>query len=194
MRRTSNHSLLLPIARWLPGLWLVVLLLTVCDMSLANELFDGFPQQISTGGSTALVVEQKPGYFALHGEPLPREKAVLLFEPERIAVLQGSPSPPLAPTQAISPVYAPKGGESLAVPTGQLFIRFRQGATLSAHRAELEQAGYAIAQELDYAPEAAWLRARSGSIAGALDGVSRLRAIAAVERVEPQLLMQRVHR
>ena len=180
--------------RCLPGLWLVALLLTACDMSLANESFVGFPQQISSGGSTALVVEQKPGFFALHGEPLPRAKAVLLFEPERIAVLQGSPSAPLAPTQVLSPVYAQKGGESLAVPTGQLFIRFRQGDTVAAHRAELEQAGYAIAQELGYAPEAAWLRAHSGSIAKALAGVSRLRSIAAVERVEPQLLMQRVHR
>jgi hypothetical protein len=183
---------LLGITRSLPGLCLVALLLGACDVSQANALFDGFPRQISLGGSKALVVEQKPGYLALHGEPLPTAKAVLMFEPERIAVLLGSPSAPLGPTQAISPVYAPKGGESLAIPIGQLFIRFRQGETVAAHRAELEQAGYAIAQELDYAPEAAWLRTRSGSIAEALTGVSRLRAIAAVESVEPQLLMQRV--
>jgi hypothetical protein len=80
------------------------------------------------------------------------------------------------------------------VPTGQIFIRFRQGETVAAHRAELEQAGCVIVQELDYAPEAAWLRARSGRIAEALDGVSRLRAMADVESVEPQLLMRRVHR
>lgn len=163
-------------------------------MSLANELLDGFPQQIPAGASNTVMYEQKPGYFALHGEPLPTGRAVVVFEPEGIAILRGSPSGPLAPGQLISPVYAPKGGASLAVPTGQLFIRFTEGDTVEAHRAELEQAGFTIAQLLDYAPQAAWLRARSGSIAEALDGVPRLRTLAGVESIEVQLLMQRSHR
>jgi hypothetical protein len=51
-----------------------------------------------------------------------------------------------------------------AVPTGQVFLRFRTGERVTAHRDALEQAGFTIARELDYAPQAAWLLARSGSI------------------------------
>jgi hypothetical protein len=190
----SGAECLLAILRCWSALCLVGLLLVGCEVIPVNGLFDAFPHQIATAGPQPLLLVQKPGYFALHGEPLPREKVVLIFEPERIAVLPGAPSAPLAPTQSVSPVYAPQGSDSLAVPTGQLFIRFRQGETVAAHRAELEQAGCVIVQELDYAPEAAWLRARSGRIAEALDRVSRLRAMADVESVEPQLLMRRVHR
>lgn len=184
----------LPILNGLSGLWLVVLLLGACEMSLADELFAGFPQQITAGASKAVVYEQQPGYFALHGEPLPADRALAVFEPEAMALLRGSPAGPLAPEQRISPVYGPKGGGALACPTGQLFIRFADGDTVEAHRSELEQAGFRITAVLDHAPQAAWLRARSGSIAEALAGVSQLETMAGVDHVEPQLLMQRSHR
>jgi hypothetical protein len=179
----------------LSKLWLIILLvLGSSDMSLANELLHRFPQQIPTGASNGVLMEQKPGYFALHGNPLPVDRAVLVFEPEGIAILQGNPPSPLAPKQAISPVYGPKEGGGLAVPTGQVFIRFKESETAAAHRTELEQEGFTIIEELDYAPQAAWLRARSGSIAEALGGVPRLLSMAAVEAVEPQLLMERSQR
>ncbi len=163
-------------------------------MSRADGLFAGFPQRIAAGAPNALVYEQKPGYFARHGEPLGEEEAEVVFEPEQITIVRGAPATPLAPGQALSPVYAPLGGDSLAVPTGQVFLRFRAGETVAAHREALQQAGFTITRELDYAPEGAWICASSGSIAEALSGLSALRSIDGVESVEPQLLMQRAWR
>ncbi len=165
-----------------------------CHMSPASELFNGFPQRISAGAANGVVYEQMPGYFALHGGSLPTDEAVALFEPEGIAVVRGAPSAPLAPGQAISPVYTPVGGEAPAVPTGQLFIRFREGERVEAHRSALVQAGFSITSTPEYAPQAAWLRARSGSIADALGGVTTLRRLPGVESVEVQLLMVRARR
>ncbi len=156
--------------------------------------FDAFPRRILRGPDRAVVFAQKPGWYALHGEPLPTAEGVLLFEPEAIAVLPGAPAAPLAAGQSLSPVYAQPGSDALAVPTGQLFIRFRPGESALAHRAALEQAGCRIASVPDHAPEAAWLRATSGSIADAFGCLSRLRERPGVESVEPQLLMGRVLR
>ena len=177
-----------------PALCLVCLLLAATDMSRADGLFAGFPQRIAAGAANALVYEQKPGYFARHGEPLGEEEAEVVFEPEQITIVRGSPATPLAPGQALRPVYAPLGGGSLAVPTGQVFLRFRAGETVAAHREALQHAGFTITRELDYAPEGAWVCASSGSIAESLSGLTALRSIDGVESVEPQLLMQRAWR
>jgi len=45
-----------------------------------------------------------------------------------------------------------------------------------------------------YAPNAAWLRARSGEIADALAGTPALDALPDLEAVEPQMLMERARR
>ena len=174
-----------------PGLLLIALLLAGGTVGQAHELMDGFPRKIPVGALGGVDYEQKPGYVALHGGRLPAEGAVVVFEPEGIAILRGSPPDGLAPGQVISPVYGPKEGDGLAAPTGQIFIRFREEERAEVHRAALERAGFSITRELDHAPQAAWLRARSGSIAEALGGVSRLRALPGVESVEVQLLMQR---
>ncbi len=156
---------------------------------------EGFPEEIVVGGATPVVLIRKAGFFALHGESPPASRPVVLeFAPERIAVLSGAPPLPLDPNQTVSPVYAAAGSDALAVPTGQLFVRLRQGLVVADMRAELERTGCVIARELDHAPEAAWLRARSGSIAEALGCVARLRGLAEVANVEPQLLMQSVPR
>ena len=154
--------------------------------------FDAFPRRILLGSDRAVVFAQKSGWYALHGEPLPNADGVLLFQPEAIAGLPGAPAAPRAAGQSLSPVYAQPGSDALAVPTGQLFIRFRPGESALDHRAALELAGCRIASVPDHAPEAAWLRATSGSIAEALGCLSRLRELPGVESVEPQLLMGRV--
>ena len=164
------------------------------EQGLVAVMVDAFPRQIAVGGPGSLLMRQKPGWYALHGEPLPEANVILLFEPEAIAVLAGIPAGPLAPGQAISPVYAQAGSDELAVPTGALFLRVRTGDRANDHCAALEQAGFRIAQVPDHAPEAAWLRATSGSIAEALGGLSRLRELPGVESVEPQLLRRSAYR
>ncbi len=97
--------------------------------------------------------------------------------------------PPPRGAGKLSPVYTLHPGGSMAVPTGQVFIRFADGVNVEERREEIETAGYKIAQKLDYAPNAAWLRASSGSIAEALSGIDKLQKLKDVENVEPQMLM-----
>jgi hypothetical protein len=141
---------------------------------------------------------QKPGYYAirdrLENEQRQTEEnseAIMQFPEEAIVVFEGAPPARRSGEETVSPVYALQPGDGLAVPTGQVFIRFAEGDRVEAHRAELEQAGYEIVEILDYAPQAAWLRPQSGQIAAGLNNLERLTAIANVERVEPQLLMER---
>ena len=89
------------------------------------------------------------------------------------------------------PVYVLQPGGTPAVPTGLVFVRFKEGVKPNERTKDIEKAGYEIEQALDYAPEAAWLRAKSGEISDALKGIDKLARIADVENVEPQMLMRR---
>ena len=91
---------------------------------------------------------------------------------------------------AVGPVYRRGDGGGVAVPTGQALVRFPDGDTAEAHREELAAAGYEIAQVLGYAPQAAWVRATSGSIADALSNLDRLDAVPGIENVEVQMLSE----
>ena len=100
----------------------------------------------------------------------------------------------VASPNKVGPVYALQPGGAPAVPTGRVFIRFKEGVAVKDRLQEIEQAGYEIAQSIEYAPHAAWLRARSGEIADALTNFQTLERITDVENVEPQMLMQRTKR
>ena len=89
------------------------------------------------------------------------------------------------------PVYVLQPGGTPAVPTGLVFVRFKEGVKPNERTKDIEKAGYEIEQALDYAPEAAWLRAKSGDVADALRGIDKLTKITDVETVEPQMLMRR---
>jgi hypothetical protein len=81
-----------------------------------------------------------------------------------------------------------------AVPTGRVFVRFRESVSLAEHRAEIESAGFRIETVLSYAPQAGWLTAASGEIPDALTTFQRLEEIPGVECVEPQMLSPPSHR
>jgi len=93
----------------------------------------------------------------------------------------------------VGPVYSLKGG-GVAVPTGRVLVRFKEGVSVEERHSAIEQAGYTVAQVLDYAPHAAWLRTHSGNISDALNGLQSLKDIPDVENVEPQMLMRRAAR
>jgi len=101
---------------------------------------------------------------------------------------------PEAALGEVGPVYALQPGGTVAVPTGRVFIRFKEHVSVEDRLREIEQAGYEVAQRIGYAPHAAWLQARSNEIADALTGIPVLEKIADVENVEPQMLMQRANR
>ncbi len=181
-----------------------------------DDIFQDYPQQLPAGTEpNSPVYTRLPGFYAVHGwrADAPCAEPVQTFEDGAIAIMQGEPDPANAaadPTDAgagatnvagsqrkLSPVYAQQSGGaagSMAVPTGRVFIRFADAVKVSDRETEIRTAGYELDQKLDYAPNAAWLRARSGNIADALHGIAALRKIADVENVEPQLLMQASYR
>ena len=94
----------------------------------------------------------------------------------------------------VRPVYTLQPGGMPAIPTGQVFISYSDGIAASEHREEIEGAGYVIDRFLDYAPQAAWLKARSGKVEDALKGIAALEQIADLVTIEPQMLIQKSSR
>lgn len=145
-----------------------------------------------------------PGCHAQHGQsPAPPASVIAHLVAENIWICQGPP--PEEPS--ITPVYmlaseapaasspsgrgVPAAQGALAVPTGAIFIRFKEGTLAESRRAEIEQAGYTLTNIPPYAPHAAWVQSADGGIAAALNGASKLLDLQDVENVEPQMLQER---
>lgn len=128
-----------------------------------------------------------------------REAPVLTVtgdEGESIAVYRGGPAERRAwsaDASAVTPAYT-LSGTRIGVPTGRVFVRFRDEVPVSARRGDIERAGYRIVKTLTYAPSAAWLEADDGWVASALAHIGRLEALSDVVNVEPQLLASRAAR
>jgi len=169
-------------------------------MTRKNENRTESPPEVRSGTrASSTTYTLLTDHYAVHrdgaGEEPPAESLFTMSEGEStIAVLRGGEGrrEHASTSGEVGPVYTLKGG--LAVPTGSVLIRFKEGVPVEEHRSEIEQAGYEVTQVLDYAPHAAWLRARSGNIADALNDLRSLEVIADVENIEPQMLMQRVAR
>ena len=156
-------------------------------MSSNTDISSKFPRQIPVN-SNQTSYALKPGYYAVHGAQRPPEpQPVQLLNEGAIAIYEGEPDAKLAST--MSPVYTLAQGGSLAVPTGLVLLRLGEHIPIADRRDAVEAAGYEVAETLSYAPNAAWLRARSGKIADALKGTKELEKIPGVENVEPQMLM-----
>ena len=170
-------------------------------MSQKDDFAD-FPREVrSSTQQPSVVYKRLPDHYALRrrrADATPSKGVVTtLGEGEdKIEVFGGEPGgrERTAAADEMCPVYSLQPGGAPAVPTGQVFIRFTEGVAVGERLREIEQAGYEVAQNLEYAPHAAWLRARSGEISAALTGVRDLEKIAGVENVEPQMLMQRASR
>ncbi|MHC5738501.1 hypothetical protein [Nostoc sp.] len=171
----------------------------IAEVRFEKDYFSEYPQQIRVGGDaysglrqgTAVSYTRKPGYYAIHYNQ-PRTVppgAILQLNDGAIAVFSGEPNQSEPGT--LSPIYTVQPNGSLAIPTGLVFIRFAEGVDVQSQRQVINRAGYEVAQNLDYAPHTAWLRATSGNIADAIAGISQLEAIANVENVELQMLMER---
>lgn len=180
-------------------LWVSVMFMGVlgsgCSVSMKPDHFAEYPQQIQVGTEPAQrVYLQKPGYYAVHyaqPEDVVASEAIVVME-EAIAVFSGSPGSARMPADAkISPVYTLPSGSALAIPTGKVFVRLAEAVPIDSRQAAIQAAGYEIVDRPPYAPHAAWVQARSGSMADALQHLSRLTAIPDVANVEPQLLTQR---
>jgi hypothetical protein len=161
--------------------------------------FANYPQQVQVGAAPVRTYVQQPGYYAVHYAAMPESlperiasDAVAVMDEEAIAVFSGTPTERNASTNGtVTPVYALESGGSIAIPTGQIFIRFAETIPAASRQDAIAAAGYEIVEIPEYAPYTVWVRSSSGDIAASLEGVSCLRAMAGVENVEPQMLMQR---
>ncbi len=86
------------------------------------------------------------------------------------------------------PVYSSGKGGSVSVPTGLIFVRLSPNLSMNDRARNFADAGYELAKTLSYAPNAGWLRAKSGNVASALANAANLTDVAGVEHVEPQML------
>ncbi|RCJ31862.1 hypothetical protein A6769_29560 [Nostoc punctiforme NIES-2108] len=165
------------------------------EVRFQKDYFSEYPEQIRVSGDvslrTAVSYTRKPGYYAVHyNQPSTVAiGAILRLNDGAIAVFSGEPNQ--SEQGILSPVYTLESNASLAVPTGLVFIRFAESVDVESQREVINRAGYEVAQSLAYAPHTAWLRAKSGNIIDAIAGISQLEAIANVENVEPQMLMER---
>jgi hypothetical protein len=154
-----------------------------------HGIFSHYPRQLSPSQKQDKApLRLQEDTYAVHGRQPGSPPAGALFELKQgeIAVYRGNPPP--GQEQQVGPVYALPDGP-LAVPTGLVFVRFKEGTSAAEHREEIERSGYEIVQIPGYAPHAAWVRARNGDIASSLQGIRSLESLPGVENVEPQMLM-----
>ncbi|MEH2314606.1 MAG: hypothetical protein V7K35_25135 [Nostoc sp.] len=178
----------------------------IAEVKFQKDYFSEYPEQIRVGSDvydglrlrTAVSYTRKPGYYAIHynqpntvtsGAVLQLNDGAMSTTGYAYAVFSGEPNQSEQGT--LSPIYTLQPNGSLAVPTGLVFIRFAEGVDVESQREVINRVGYEIAQSLDYAPHAAWLRAQSGNIADAIAGIPQLEAIPKVENIEPQMLMEK---
>ncbi|WP_334974256.1 hypothetical protein [Nostoc sp.] len=164
----------------------------IAEVRFQKDYFSEYPEKIRVGSErTAVFYTRKPGYYAVHyNQPnTVASGAILQLNNGAIAVFPGEPNQSEQGT--LSPIYTLEPNDSVAVPTGLVFIRFAEGVDVESQREVINRAGYEVAQSLDYAPHAAWLRDQSGNIADAIAGIPQLEAIPKVENIEPQMLMER---
>ena len=160
-----------------------------------KDLFPKAPRDIHAGAehSSAHYV-RKPDYYAIHDQPqgVAAAGAAALLDDGAIAVFQGQPdTATVSATGRLGPVYALQPGDLLAVPTGLIFVRFPTGTSAASRAKQIAQAGYELVEIPSYAPQAAWVRARTGQIADSLANITALDQLPDVENIEPQMLMER---
>jgi hypothetical protein len=151
--------------------------------------------------SPDIVYRRAPELVAVRGAPSgsrsdPPVLAVEGDEGESVRVYPagaGDRQAPPAGSRSMTAVYTLAPGR-LAVPTGRVFVRFREDVVPAARSDDLQRAGYRIAQTLAYAPSAAWLEADDGEVVSALRNIEKLERMNGVVNVEPQLLAPRVAR
>jgi hypothetical protein len=129
---------------------------------------------------------------AAHG-PITDKGAALRHDAGSVTITPARDVPAIAGV-VVGPVYRRDAGDGLVIPTGTVLVRFADGDPAEQHRDDISAAGFEIEWVLSHAPQAAWVRARSGDIVDALRGLTRLEQLPGVHNVEPQLLSEAARR
>lgn len=154
------------------------------------------PERVRSGASAFF--QRRADLYALRrGAATSRRKAAITEVIDdahaRYEVYEGTPPAGLDPADIV-PVYAAGEGGPIAVPTGRVFVRLREGVKPDERRADLAGAGFEIERTLPYAPGAVWLRPIEDGVGAALNGLASLEALPDVAHVEPQMLLERAFR
>lgn len=189
-------------------LWAAIVCVSIlgsgCSMNVNQESFADYPRQVQVGVQPQRVYVQEPGFYTVHyaqsaralnkdglAEEALASGAVAVMEAEAIAIFPDTVARNTLPIDGeISPVYRLQSG-SIAIPTGRVFVRFAETIAVDSRYDAIQAAGYEIVDRPAYAPQAAWVQARSGNIADSLKQIAQLATIPGIENVEPQMLMQR---
>jgi hypothetical protein len=161
--------------------------------------FSEFPERIHASSERPyLLYNRLPDHYAIHG-PLPpqlAESVLLHLHDQSITVCRGTPDQQLMQTRslAITPVYALEPNGPFAVPTGLVFVRFKEEIKAETQYQTLASIGYTIIDIPLYAPYSAWVRQKSEDIAAALTNLSSLETLSDVVNVEPQMLTKPARR
>ncbi len=163
------------------------------------NFFSEFPERIRASSERPdLSYVQLPKHYAIHG-PLPAHLApsvLLHLNDQSIAVCRGTPDQRLMQdiSLAITPVYSLEPSGPPAVPSGLVFLRFKENIKAKEQHQTLTSAGYTITDIPLYALHTAWVRYKSGDIAAALTNLPSLETLSDVVNVEPQMLTKRALR
>jgi hypothetical protein len=120
----------------------------------------GFPERLRAGTQRGdSFYARVPGYYAAHDarEGADAAGAVMTLKEEGISVYRGEPGGGVGDATTVTPVYELQPSGPLAVPTGQIFLRFAEGVAADSQRREIESAGYRIVKTSQYTPHSAWL-------------------------------------
>lgn len=165
-------------------------------MSSDVDPHPGYPRDLGGGSQAAPQFTRCDDVYAVHlgeGEAVP-PGSLLTLNDGKIAVRRRGERELPAQGGLVTPVYSRGADGPLAVPTGQVFVRFREGVPAESRSGDLREAGYEIVRSPHYAPQTAWVRSHDGSPAQALANMERLQSLPDLEHVEPEMLMERASR
>ena len=158
-----------------------------------------FPHRVAASTANPDVsYERRIGLFATHSNETMISSMSPIFQLNegKISVYRGVVPGDVdeVDRDRLSPVYALGATGPVVVPTGLILVRFAESVRADDRSEPLEQAGYGLVKTLGYAPEAGWVRALEGGIAGSLKNIARLGSLGDVVHVEPQMLGERARR
>jgi hypothetical protein len=156
-----------------------------------------FPNRVRGGAESSVVFERRPGLYAVRSRGHLRvADAVLVLHDDSTSTFAVYDGRRRAKTlgEDVGPVYSAGPDGPLAVPSGRVFVRLREGLRASAQRSRFAAEGFEIESTPSYAPNAAWLRPTRGGVGHALRALAALGRVPGVEHVEPQMLLARARR
>lgn len=157
------------------------------------DIFSNFPTRIRANlEPSSLSYVQLPAHFAIHG-PVPAHLSPSILgyiNNQSIAILRGNVASDITHDSSIriTPVYALEPNSVPAVPTGRIFVRFKENVQAEEKREALAAIGYQIIEIPAYAPHAAWVGVYPDGIGVSLSNITLLQSISDVLNIEPQML------